>query len=154
MKPHDVRRARTELGELWGLGRHLTAAELARVLRLRGSSADKTILDYESGKTDPSGPVQVALELMLEPPASRIDAAMAALCELSAEPHRETFGQFLSLHFGAEARALLEEIVLTVSDAVRRPIGAEAAVAVTQFHNRDRRYRADPIAGRRRHRRA
>lgn len=152
MKPQDVRRARTELGELWGLGRHLTAAELARVLRLRGSSGDKTILDYESGKTDPSGPVQVALELMLEPPGSRIDAAMAALCELPAEPHRETFGQFLSHHFGDEARALLEEIVLTVSDAVRRPIGAEEAVAVTRFHNRDRRHRDLPSASRRQRR--
>lgn len=154
MKPSEIRRARTELGDLWGLDRHLTVSELARVLRLRGGRADETVLAWESGKTEASGPVSVAIELMREPPDARIDAAMAALCEISAEPHRANLGQFLAHHFGDEARALLEEIVLTVCDEVRRPIGAEEAVAVTRFHNRDRRHRGDASVQRRRQRRA
>lgn len=149
-----IRDARTELGELWGLERHLTVGELARVLGLRGERASETVVHWESGKTEPTGPVKLAVSLMLEPPSVRIDEAMAALCNLSAEPHRETLGQLLLHHFGDEARAMLEEMVLTVSDIVRRPAGAEEAVSVTQFQNRDARYRGDrpAVKGRRQRR--
>lgn len=149
-----IRDARTELGELWGLDRHLTVGELARVLGLRGERASETVVHWESGKTEPTGPVKLAVGLMLEPPSARIDEAMAALCELPAEPHHETFGQLLQHHFGDDARAMLEEMVLTVSDIVRRPPGSEEAVSLTQFQNRDSRYRGDrPAMKRRRQRR-
>lgn len=71
MTGERIRKARRTLGEMWGLDRPLHAAELARVLRLRGRDPGQSVLDWESGKTEPSGPVSVALEMMLtgaEPP--------------------------------------------------------------------------------------
>lgn len=65
MTPQDLTEARRTLGELWGLGRPLFASELARALRLGGRDPGETIRDYERGKTRISGPVSVAVEMML-----------------------------------------------------------------------------------------
>ncbi len=61
----DIRAARRELGELWGLDRPLSYSELGRVLRLGGLRPDNSVRDYERGKTPVSGPISVALELLL-----------------------------------------------------------------------------------------
>jgi hypothetical protein len=151
--PNDIRSARAELGNLWGLDRHLTMAELGRVLRMRGDSAADMIYGYEMGKREPTGPVTLAIELMREPSYEQIDAAIIAVGHLSAEPHAATLGELLVRCFGPDAHAVLEDIVLTVSDTVRRPRGVEEAVEVSQFHSRDRRYRGNqPIVTRRRRR--
>ena len=61
----DIRAARAALGDLWGLGRPLRAAELGRALRLAGRDPGQSVLAWESGKAPVSGPVSVAIEAML-----------------------------------------------------------------------------------------
>lgn len=63
MTGRDVRNARGRLGELWGLGRPLHAAELGRLLRLQGRDPGATVLTWE--REGPSGPAAVAIEAML-----------------------------------------------------------------------------------------
>ena len=65
MAPSDIWEARKELGELWGLGRPITWAELGRALRLAGHDPSQSVRDYERGKTTISGPVSVCIELFL-----------------------------------------------------------------------------------------
>jgi len=60
----QLRKARATLGSLWGLGRPLRAAELGRLLRLRGRDPGESVLDWEAGAPI-SGPVSVAIEMML-----------------------------------------------------------------------------------------
>jgi hypothetical protein len=61
----DIRAARGKLGKLWGLDRPLTYTEMGRVLRLGGVRPDQSVRDYERGKTAVSGPLSLAIELML-----------------------------------------------------------------------------------------
>ena len=66
----ELTAARVRLGAMWGLGRPLGAAELGRLLRLGGDPRDR-IGEMERGKRPVSGPVAVAIEMMLagaEPP--------------------------------------------------------------------------------------
>lgn len=65
MTGKDIRKARTTLGQMRGLDRPLRAAELARLLRLSGRDPGRSVLDWENGKTDVSGPVSVAIDMML-----------------------------------------------------------------------------------------
>ena len=65
MTPDELYNARRTLGELWGLGRPLKASELGRALRLGGRDPGESIRDYERGKTRISGPMSVAVEMML-----------------------------------------------------------------------------------------
>ncbi len=65
MTPDDIRDARRTLGELWGFGRDVSCAELGRSLRLGGKDPGESVRDYERGKTKVSGPVSVAIEMML-----------------------------------------------------------------------------------------
>lgn len=65
MSPEDLHKARQTLGLLWGLGRPLHASELGRALRLGGRDPGESIRDYERGKTKISGPMSVAVEMML-----------------------------------------------------------------------------------------
>lgn len=60
-----MRDARGKLGRMWGLGRPLHMSELGRALRLSGSDPGQSIADYEREKTRISGPVSVAIEMML-----------------------------------------------------------------------------------------
>ena len=65
MTGDDMRNARETLGVMWGLDRELKMAELARALRLGGRDPGANIRDYERGKTSISGPISVAVEMML-----------------------------------------------------------------------------------------
>lgn len=65
MTPDDLYAARRTLGMMWGLGRPLHAAEMGRALRLGGRDPGESIRDYERGKTRITGPVSVAVEMML-----------------------------------------------------------------------------------------
>lgn len=65
MSPDNLYEARRVLGEMWGLGRPLKASELGRALRLGGRDPGESIRDYERGKTRISGPMSVAVEMML-----------------------------------------------------------------------------------------
>lgn len=65
LTPENLYNARRTLGELWGLGRPLKASELGRALRLGGRDPGESIRDYERGKTRISGPMSVAVEMML-----------------------------------------------------------------------------------------
>lgn len=65
MTGDQVRKARHQLGELWGLGRPLRMSELGRVLGLTGRDPGDAISNYERGATRVSGPIALALELML-----------------------------------------------------------------------------------------
>lgn len=64
MTSAQVREARASLGHQFGLGRPLRAAELGRLLRLKGRDPGATVLAWEAG-APVSGPVSVALEMML-----------------------------------------------------------------------------------------
>jgi hypothetical protein len=57
--------AREKLGDLWGLGRPLTRAELARALKLSPRYGGSHISKLEDGKSALSGPIEVAVEMML-----------------------------------------------------------------------------------------
>lgn len=61
----ELHAARATLGRLWGLGRPLHMSELGRALRLGGRDPGASIRDYERGKTKVSGPMSVAVEMML-----------------------------------------------------------------------------------------
>ena len=65
MTTTELRNARRTLGELWGLGRPLRASEMGRALRLGGRDPGRSVLDWEAGKFPISGPVSVAVEMML-----------------------------------------------------------------------------------------
>ena len=65
MTGRDLRTARATLGELYGLGRPLAAAELGRLLRLPGRDPGRSVLDWEDGKYPLSGPASVAVEALL-----------------------------------------------------------------------------------------
>lgn len=66
MTGDELRAARGALGELWGLGRPLRMAEMGRALRLGGRDPGESIKAYEDGKTSISGPITVAVEMMLD----------------------------------------------------------------------------------------
>lgn len=61
----DIADVRRELGALWGLDRHLTRMELARALKLSPEHGGDHIGKLEAGKTGLSGPIEVALRMML-----------------------------------------------------------------------------------------
>lgn len=65
MTGEELRDARATLGEAWGLGRPLRMSELGRLLGLGGRDPGESIRDYERGATRISGPIALALELML-----------------------------------------------------------------------------------------
>lgn len=65
MTGEDMRDARGELGRAWGLDRPLHMTELGRVLGLAGDDPGETVRDYERGKKPISGPIALALELLL-----------------------------------------------------------------------------------------
>lgn len=65
MTAADIRDARARLGEMWGLGRPLRAAELGRILGLRGRDPGESVLDWESGRRPISGPAALAIDAML-----------------------------------------------------------------------------------------
>lgn len=58
--------ARERLGRSWGLGRSLTRAELARALKLSDVHGGSHISKLEADTATLSGPVRVAIELMLD----------------------------------------------------------------------------------------
>jgi hypothetical protein len=65
MTPDQLRDARATLGQMWGKGRPLHGSELGRALRLGGRDPGESIRDYERGTTRISGPMSVAVEMML-----------------------------------------------------------------------------------------
>jgi hypothetical protein len=73
MTPEQLRDARATLGQMWGFGRPLNMTELGRALRLGGKDPGESVRDYERGKTKISGPMSVAVDMMLagsQPPMS------------------------------------------------------------------------------------
>ena len=64
MSALDVEAARVRLGEMWGLKRPVSKAELGRALRMSGRDPGAQIGEYEKGAAM-SGPVSCALEMML-----------------------------------------------------------------------------------------
>ena len=75
----DIRAARGILGRLWGLGRPLRMSEMGRALRLSGSDVGRSIRDYERDKTRITGPLSVAVEMMVHgaPPPDGMDSIVA-----------------------------------------------------------------------------
>lgn len=65
MTGDELRDARGTLGAMWGLGRPLHMSELGRALRLGGRDPGESIRGYERGNTRISGPVSVAVNMML-----------------------------------------------------------------------------------------
>jgi hypothetical protein len=65
MTGDELHASRATLGRLWGKDRPLRASELGRALRLGGRDPGASIRDYERGKTPVSGPLSVAVEMML-----------------------------------------------------------------------------------------
>jgi hypothetical protein len=65
MTGDELNAARGRLGDLWNLGRPVSMAEMGRALRLGGRDPGESIRDYERGTTRISGPMSVAVELML-----------------------------------------------------------------------------------------
>ena len=61
----DLREARRNIGELWGLTRPLYCSELGRALRLTGRDPGLTVHKWEAGERDITGPASVAIEAML-----------------------------------------------------------------------------------------
>jgi hypothetical protein len=67
---------------MWGLDRPLYAAEMARVLKLRGRDPGLAVLCWERGKHPVSGPVSVAVNMMLEGyPPHTLDFVVAGVLD-------------------------------------------------------------------------
>lgn len=62
----DMGQVRQELGRLWGLEREITRAELARALDLSPRYGGSHVSKLEAGKTTLSGPIEVAIRMMLD----------------------------------------------------------------------------------------
>ncbi len=65
MTPDELFGARYALGTAWGLGRALTLAEFGRILDLAGKDPGESMRDLERGKTRISGPLALAVDLMI-----------------------------------------------------------------------------------------
>lgn len=65
MTAGELRQARATLGQSWGLGRPLMAAELGRACRLGGADPGQSIIDYEKGVTKIGGPLSALIALYL-----------------------------------------------------------------------------------------
>lgn len=65
MSPQEMTEARRALGKMWGLDRWLTYGEMAHLLRLRPENGSETVMKWEEGSTPITGPVSVAVEMML-----------------------------------------------------------------------------------------
>ena len=83
MTPFEIKEARRKLG--------LTQRELGLVLRLKPSSADRTVRRWEDGQIEVSGPASVAIEAMLagyrprQWPSKEIED-IALICARRGEP--------------------------------------------------------------------
>lgn len=89
MTPEEVRSARRILGEMWGMGRPLHAAELARALRLTGRDPGLAVIRWERGEPRISGPAMTAVRAMLDgwrPPWS-----VPRATELALNPSEERY---------------------------------------------------------------
>ncbi len=64
MTPEEFRAARGVLGQR-NLGRPYTMHEFGRILRLEGEHPGDSVRDYERGRTKISGPLSLAIDLML-----------------------------------------------------------------------------------------
>lgn len=62
----DITEVRVKLGEVWGLDRPITKREMARALMLSDKYGDEHVAKMENGKTTVSGPIEVALRMMLD----------------------------------------------------------------------------------------
>ena len=65
MTPEELRNARGELGRMWDFGRPVSMTEMGLILRLTGHDPGASIRDLERGKSRISGPVSVAVDMML-----------------------------------------------------------------------------------------
>lgn len=61
----DISESRVRLGQVWGLGRPITKRELARALMLSDKYGDEHVAKMENGKSAVSGPIEVAVRMML-----------------------------------------------------------------------------------------
>lgn len=66
MTGDELRKARVEIGRLWGLSRPIHAAELGRALRMARGDPGESIRAYEANRTKlVPGPVSVGVEMFL-----------------------------------------------------------------------------------------
>jgi hypothetical protein len=65
MNGEDMTAARYRLGIIWRLGRPVSHSELGRILRLGANDVGAAVRDYERGKSRITGPIAVALLMML-----------------------------------------------------------------------------------------
>ena len=65
MTQFAITRARDQLGQAYGLGRPLHAAELGRLLGCERRDPGASVLDWENGKRAISGAVAVAIGALL-----------------------------------------------------------------------------------------
>lgn len=98
MTPDELRDARAALGKRWGLDRPLNMTEMGRALRLGGRDPGESIRDYERGKTRISGPMSVAVDMMLAgalPPdgLAVVRTTRSAIAEDAAD--YDSFGDWL-----------------------------------------------------------
>lgn len=66
MSDFNVTEAREKLGKVWGLGRPVTKRELGRALGLSEKYGDEHVAKMENGKSAVSGPIEVAIRMMLK----------------------------------------------------------------------------------------
>lgn len=67
----NIAEVRERLGEMWGLERSLTKMELARALKLSPTNGGDYIARMERGKANASGPMELAIEALLDGYAPR-----------------------------------------------------------------------------------
>lgn len=66
MQTMNITELRSKIGQLWGLDRPITKAELARALRLSEKHGGDYVGRLEAGKVPINGAMQVALEALLD----------------------------------------------------------------------------------------
>lgn len=125
----DSADARDILGNLWNLGRPLSEQQFAVALRLNGETAATTVQHWEHGRKPMSGPVTLAVDMMLPP--SRELAAEAGWRLEEVEVRRgETVTTLAELlrAAGADPAEVTRDLVQAAAAVLRRPPTAEAAI--------------------------
>ena len=66
MTPADITEARGRLGAMYGLNRPVSMSELGKILILSNARPNQTVMQWESGLREISGPVCFAVTALLD----------------------------------------------------------------------------------------
>lgn len=126
----DSADARFILGNYWNQGRALTEQQFAVALRLNGETAATTVRHWEHGSKPMTGPVTLAVDMMLPPGDDLAREAAWRMTEVEVRQGEAmtTLGELLRT-VGADPDWVLRDLVQAAAAVLRRPPTCDAAIA-------------------------